>query len=107
MILGKRKKRHKFYFQSSFIDLITKILEHGPVKRAEGDLCKDKVILPWHRLTTAYTIQFEPINLVPWNVKGFACSTTLAVANAEFLQEKYNTEAAIGLNCTKLLLTGD
>ena len=36
MILGKRKKRHKFYFQSSFIDLITKILEHGPVKRAEG-----------------------------------------------------------------------
>ena len=66
------------------------------------------MIVPWHRLMTAYTIQFELINLMPWNVKGFACSTTLAdIANWEFLQEKYNTEAAIGLNCTKLLLTGD
>ena len=34
-------------------------------------------------------------------------STLADTAKREFLREKYNTEAAICVNCTKLLLTGD
>ena len=77
-----RKKANFFIWKVSFTDLVSPKLQISwhceAINMQKGDLCKGKVILPWHRLTTAYTIQFEPINLVPWNVNGFACSTTLA-----------------------------